>query len=76
MAAHSRILARKPHGQRCLSGYNPQGHKRIRHDLATKQQQNAKRKETAKGSIIKVKKRGKNKVNPNWINNSLKINNL
>ena len=25
--------------QRTLAGYTPQGHKRIRHDLATKQQQ-------------------------------------
>ena len=29
----------KPHGQRSLTGYSPWGYKRIRHDLATKQQQ-------------------------------------
>ena len=29
----------KSHGQRILVGYSPQGHKRVRHDLATKQQQ-------------------------------------
>ena len=27
----------KPHGQRSLAGYSPRGHKRVRHDLATKQ---------------------------------------
>ena len=34
MATHSRILARKSHGQRSLAGYSPRGHK----ELATKQQ--------------------------------------
>ena len=29
----------KSHGQRILVGYSPWGHKRVRHDLATKQQQ-------------------------------------
>ena len=29
----------KSHGQRSLVGYSPWGHKRVRHDLATKQQQ-------------------------------------
>ena len=29
----------KSHGQRTLVGYSPRGHKRVRHDLATKQQQ-------------------------------------
>ena len=28
----------KSHGQRSLEGYNPRGHKRVGHDLATKQQ--------------------------------------
>ena len=37
MATHSRILPEKSHGQRSLLGYCPWGHKRIRHDLATKQ---------------------------------------
>ena len=29
----------KSHGQRTLVSYSPRGHKRVRHDLATKQQQ-------------------------------------
>ena len=33
------FFAWKIHGQRGLAGYSPWGHKRIRHDLATKQQQ-------------------------------------
>ena len=32
------FLPRKPHGQRILEGYSPWGCKRVRHDLATKQQ--------------------------------------
>ena len=32
-------LPGKSHGQRSLAGYSPWGHKRVRHDLATKQQQ-------------------------------------
>ena len=28
---------KNPHGQRSLVGYSPRGHKRVRHDLATKQ---------------------------------------
>ena len=39
MATHSHILAGTSHGQRRLAGYSPQGHKRVRHDLPTKQQQ-------------------------------------
>ena len=31
-------LVENPHGQRGLAGYSPWGHKRVRHDLATKQQ--------------------------------------
>ena len=31
------FLPGKSHGQRSLSGYSPQSHKRVRHDLATKQ---------------------------------------
>ena len=31
-------LPGESHGQRSLAGYHPRGHKRIRHDLATKQQ--------------------------------------
>ena len=33
------FLPGKSHGQRSLVGYSPQGHKRVGHDLATKQQQ-------------------------------------
>ena len=33
------FLPGKSHGQRSLVGYSPQGYKRVRHDLATKQQQ-------------------------------------
>ena len=36
------FLPRKFYGQRSLVGYNPWGHKRAGHDLATKQQQNTK----------------------------------
>ena len=39
MATHSSILAWELHGQRSLEGYSPQGHKRVRHDLVTKQRQ-------------------------------------
>ena len=31
-------LPGKSHGQRSLADYNPRGHKRVRRDLATKQQ--------------------------------------
>ena len=37
MATHSSILA--SHGQRSLAGCSPWGGKRVRHSLATKQQQ-------------------------------------
>jgi len=33
------FLLGKSHGQRTLAGYSPWGHKRVRHNLATKQQQ-------------------------------------
>ena len=33
------FLPRKSHGQRSLVGYSPWGHKRVRHDWATKQKQ-------------------------------------
>ena len=33
------FLSGEPHGQWSLEGYSPWGHKRVRHDLATKQQQ-------------------------------------
>jgi len=39
MATHSSIIAWKSHGQRSLVGYSPWGHKRVGHDLVTKQQQ-------------------------------------
>ena len=38
MATHSNILAGKSNGHRSLAGYSPRGHKRVRHDLVTKQQ--------------------------------------
>ena len=37
------FLPGKSHEQRSLAGYNPWGGKRIRHDLATKKQQQGKR---------------------------------
>ena len=40
MATHPSILAWEIDGQRNLAGYSPQGCKRARHDLATKQQCN------------------------------------
>ena len=40
MATHSPVfLPGESHGQRSPAGYSPQGHKRVRHDLVTKQQQ-------------------------------------
>ena len=39
MATQSSIFPGKPHGQRSLVGYSPWGHKRVREDLVTKQQQ-------------------------------------
>ena len=38
-ATHSSILAWEIHGQRIPAGYSPRGHKNVRHDLVTKQQQ-------------------------------------
>ena len=38
-ATHSSILPWEIPGQRCLVGYSPWSHKRVRHDLGTKQQQ-------------------------------------
>ena len=38
MATHFSILAWKTHGWRSLAGYSPWGHKRVRQDLETKQQ--------------------------------------
>ena len=38
MVTHASILAWKSHGQRRLVGYSPWGHKRVRYNLATKQQ--------------------------------------
>ena len=35
------VLPRKYHEQRGLAGYRPWGHKRVRHNLMTKQQQHA-----------------------------------
>ena len=39
MATHSSILAWESHGQRSLVGYSPWAQKRVRHNWATKQQQ-------------------------------------
>ena len=39
MGIHSSILAWEIHGQRNLVVHSPWGHKRFRHNLATKQQQ-------------------------------------
>ena len=39
MATHSSILTGTSRGQRRLGGYSPRGHKRVRHDLPTKQRQ-------------------------------------
>ena len=38
MATHSSILVWISHGQRSLAAYSPWGHKRVGHNLATKQQ--------------------------------------
>ena len=35
-ATHSSILAWEIHGQRSMTSYNPWGHKRVKHGLATK----------------------------------------
>ena len=45
MATHSSTLAWRTHGQRSLAGYSPWGLKRVRYDLATKQQH--------KGSVVR-----------------------
>ena len=39
MATHSASLVGKSHAQRDLAGYSLWGHKRVGHDLVTKQQQ-------------------------------------
>ena len=39
MATYSSIPAWEIHGQRSLAGYSLWGHRRVGHDLATKQQQ-------------------------------------
>ena len=39
MATHSSILAWEIHGQKSLVGYSPWGLRRVRYNLATKQQQ-------------------------------------
>ena len=45
------FLPRKPQRQRSLVGYSPCGHERVRHDLATKQQNKL---------MFKVNKQGEN----------------
>ena len=37
-SAHASMLSGKCHGQRSLVGYSPWGHKRVQHNLLTKQQ--------------------------------------
>ena len=37
MATHSSNLPGKSHEQRCLLGYSPWDHKRVGHDIVTKQ---------------------------------------
>ena len=39
IATHSSILAWEIPWKESLAGYSPWGHKRVRHDLVTKQQQ-------------------------------------
>ena len=39
MATYSIFFSGKFQGQRSLMGYSPWGHKRVRHDLVTEQQQ-------------------------------------
>ena len=39
MATTPVFLPRKFHGERSIAGYSPWGHKRLQHELATKQQQ-------------------------------------
>ena len=41
MATYSIFFSGKFQGQRSLMGYSPWGHKRVRHDLVTEQQQKA-----------------------------------
>ena len=42
LATHSSILPGKSHGQKILEGYSPGDHKKVGHDLVTKQQQQQK----------------------------------
>ena len=46
------FLPEKSHGHRSLKGYSPWGHKRVRHDLATKQQNNNKYSSTIKSKEL------------------------
>ena len=43
------FLSGKPHGERSLAGYSPWHHKRVGHDLVTKQQQGDRR---GQGSLV------------------------
>ena len=54
LATHSSILAWKYHEQRSLAGYSPQDHKRVRHSLATKQQQRVPIENTHCGFKVKL----------------------
>ena len=51
MATHSSMLAGKSHRQRNLAGCTPWGRKRVRHDLATKQQQ---KHPSIKGPVFRI----------------------
>ena len=44
----------KSHGQRSLAGYSPGGHKRVGHDLATKQQRQPSKSGLEPWEILKV----------------------
>ena len=56
MATHSSILAWEIHGQGSLMGYSPCGPKRIRHDLATKQQNKNFRRRIINSNCMVIKK--------------------
>ena len=48
------FLPEKSHGQRSLVGYSPWGHKTVRRDLTTKQQQQYFRTGTVLGPLLKI----------------------
>ena len=54
MATHSSILALEIYGQRSLADYSPWDCKRVRHDLATKQQRKCRNIEPASARLGKA----------------------